>query len=427
VQVEEETPSGEDALGWLESLAAEAEEVGAEEPAAEEPAMEEPAAEELAAAVEPEPESAVEPMAPSDEEVGEVRTEAPAEPEPSEEDARSWLDALSPEETEDIESEIEAQAAARIDDFETTAEREMPDVEEVPPEQPPAPERLEAEPFGWTAFASEVVPGEGEVAEEAEAAFGFTHFDDVEDMPESEAEALEVEQQAEAALQAEVEAELPPEDIPVSAQPVTEIEALPESEDEIVEPPVEPPVEVGAESAEPEMPIAEPEERVQPQVEVPAEEDLTAPQQVTLEPEEAAEQAPAVEAQPEAEIEPEAEEEQEPEVSEEPRPAAQVSEVTDEELDEMRAYTDSHEDDEGARLALARALWQAGEVDEAMKHYEALVESRDKMDEVLTDMERYYEERPQSASLLRTLGDAYMKEGNLDRALEFYNRAMDLL
>ena len=400
VQVEEEPPSGEDALGWLESLAAEAEEVGAEEPTAEELAQEEITTEELATeeiateelateeiATEAEPESVVEPMAPADEDVGEVRTEAPAEPEPSE-DALSWLDALSPEETEDIESEIEAQAAARMDDFETTADREMPDVEEIAPEQPPAPERLEAEPFGWTAFASQAVPGEGEVAEEAEVAFGFTHFDDVEDMPEPEAEALEVEQQAEAALQAEVEAELPPEDIPVGAQPVTEIEALPEAEDEIVEPPVEPPVEVGAESvgaesvgaesvgaesAEPEMPIAEPE------------------------------------------------------VSEEPRPAAQVSEVTGEELDEMRAYTESHEDDEGARLALARALWQADEVDEAMKHYEELVESRDKMDEVLTDMERYYEARPQSGSLLRTLGDAYMKEGNLDRALEFYNRAMDLL
>ncbi len=362
-----------------------------------------------------EPDSVVEPL--------ELPDEAPVEPESSE-DALSWLQALSAEETEDIESEIEAQAVERIDQFEPTAEREMPDLDEVEPEPVESPEALDVEPFGWTAFEDEVVPGEGEMAEEAEVAFGFTHFDEAEDMPEAEAEALEVEQQAEAALQAEVEAELPPDYVSTSTQPVTEMEALPESEEEkIVEPPVEPPVELEIESAEPEMPIAEPEEKAQPPVEVPSDEDLSAPERVALEPEEVAESATEVEAAPSAETE----EGPEPEGLQEPRPAAQASELTEDELDEMRAYTEKHEGDEGARLALARALWKVDEIDEAMDHYEALVQSRDKMDEVLTDLERYLETRPDSGSLLRTLGDAYMKEGDLDQALDFYNRAMDLL
>jgi tetratricopeptide (TPR) repeat protein len=181
------------------------------------------------------------------------------------------------------------------------------------------------------------------------------------------------------------------------------------------------------------MPIAEPEERVQPQVEVPTDEDLVPPESVELEPEDVAELSAETDAEaaPEDEVESapveETEEEPGPEVSEEPRPAAQVSELTEDELDEMRAYTESHEDDVGARLALARALWQAGEAEEAMEHYEELVGSQDKMDDVLVDLERYYEARPSVPSLLRTLGDAYMKEGDLDKALAFYNRAMDLL
>jgi pilus assembly protein FimV len=432
-----EAPDEAEALGWLESLAAEAEDEREVEP--------EPVAE-------PEDEPA-EPVVEEDAEGGiqdlvESLGEAPAEPE-SEEDALSWLQALGAEETEEIESEIEAQAAERIDQFKPTAEREMPAEAEVEPEPQATGERLEAEPFGWTAFASEVVPGEGEMAEEAETAFGFTHFDDAEDMPEAEAEAIEVAREAEAALQAEVEADLSPEHIPASAQPVTEIEAVPESEEKVVEPPVEPPVDVETESAEPEMPISEPEERVQPQVEVPADEDLTAPESVTLEPEGIAELTPEVEAEdvaepearveiepetqpepePELETEPAAEiaEEPEPEAPAEPRPAAQVSEVTEDELDEMRAYTQAHENDEGARLTLARALWLAGEHDEAMTHYDELVQSRDKMEDVIVDLERYYEAHPNTASLLRTLGDAHMKEDNLDQALKFYNRAMDLL
>ena len=78
-------------------------------------------------------------------------------------------------------------------------------------------------------------------------------------------------------------------------------------------------------------------------------------------------------------------------------------------------------------MALARALWKAGELRESLESYGRLIRSRAKMDDVMDDLQAYSEDRPGDPTLLRTLGDAHMKVGNLQTALELFNRAMDLL
>lgn len=109
------------------------------------------------------------------------------------------------------------------------------------------------------------------------------------------------------------------------------------------------------------------------------------------------------------------------------RPEAEVSETTADELDEMRAYVKKKRSDHAARLNLARALWEAGEVQESMEHYGRLIKSSAKTEDVVADLEAYADSDLVQSGVMRTLGDAYMKFGDLDKALDIYNRAMDML
>ena len=113
--------------------------------------------------------------------------------------------------------------------------------------------------------------------------------------------------------------------------------------------------------------------------------------------------------------------------STEMRPEAEPSAVTAEDLDEMRAYAKRKRSDHAARLSLARALWHAGEIQESMEHYGRLIKAGARSDEVMVDLEQYVASGPSSASVTRTFGDAHMKNGDLVKALEIYNRAMELL
>ncbi|MGC9467903.1 MAG: tetratricopeptide repeat protein, partial [Anaerolineae bacterium] len=158
-------------------------------------------------------------------------------------------------------------------------------------------------------------------------------------------------------------------------------------------------------------------------IEEPAVEEETTPPKEITEPEAAEE-----EAKPETALEaaePETTEAEEPAVAEE---AAPVEEVTEsDEIDELRDLVKRKRSDHVSRLKLARMLWQGGEVEEAMDHYSRLIRSSAKTDDVISDLEHYVEARPDEPRVLRTLGDAYMKFGELDRALAIFNRAMDLL
>ena len=99
----------------------------------------------------------------------------------------------------------------------------------------------------------------------------------------------------------------------------------------------------------------------------------------------------------------------------------------EDELDEMRNHLKRKRSDHDTRLKLSRALWSTGEIKEAMKNYGTLIKSGAKMGEIYEDLQQYLTTHPKDSDLLRTLGDAYMKDGDLDRALEIYNEAMNTL
>jgi tetratricopeptide (TPR) repeat protein len=104
-----------------------------------------------------------------------------------------------------------------------------------------------------------------------------------------------------------------------------------------------------------------------------------------------------------------------------------VDPVSEARLEELRALVKRKRSDHASRLELARLLFATGEVQESMENYARLIKSSARTDEVMEDLERYASENPQVTTIMRTLGDVYMKFGELDKALEIYNRAMNLL
>mgnify|MGYP006284805079 CR=1 FL=1 len=95
-------------------------------------------------------------------------------------------------------------------------------------------------------------------------------------------------------------------------------------------------------------------------------------------------------------------------------------------LEERAAYVEANESDYEARLELARALWRTGDVDEAVEHYMRLIRASDLLDQVIDDLESFAAQAPKDPQPLQTLGDAYMKDGNLEQALKAYKQAMGL-
>ena len=107
--------------------------------------------------------------------------------------------------------------------------------------------------------------------------------------------------------------------------------------------------------------------------------------------------------------------------------AAPTPKFTTGDLVEMRSYVQNNESDHTARLALARALWKAGEIEAALENYALLIQADAEIPDVMADLRQAVEERSEDTMVLQALGDAYMAQGLVDQALEIYNRAMNLL
>lgn len=97
------------------------------------------------------------------------------------------------------------------------------------------------------------------------------------------------------------------------------------------------------------------------------------------------------------------------------------------ELAALREYVRAHPRDYRARLALARQLWDAGLHDESAEAYSRALRSSKLAEEVLADMEVHARERPAHPAVRRVLGDAYMRVGRLEEALETYRNALESL
>jgi hypothetical protein len=78
-------------------------------------------------------------------------------------------------------------------------------------------------------------------------------------------------------------------------------------------------------------------------------------------------------------------------------------------------------------LAKAREAFAEGDVDRALTHYQQLVEKGDGLITVITDLETAVESHPHNPDIPRLLGDAYMRNGQLQKALSLYRLALDQL
>ncbi len=77
--------------------------------------------------------------------------------------------------------------------------------------------------------------------------------------------------------------------------------------------------------------------------------------------------------------------------------------------------------DHEARLGLARAYLAQGERDEALTHYRTIIHAEATLvGEVIEDLEAAAQEAPEDLPAQQLLGDAYMKGGRLQEALEKY-------
>lgn len=89
-----------------------------------------------------------------------------------------------------------------------------------------------------------------------------------------------------------------------------------------------------------------------------------------------------------------------------------------------RAYLKQHPRDHEAWLSLARDLWRAELHEEALEAYGRLIKSGELLDKVIPDLEKRAK-KPDDAAARRALGDAYMKAGRLDEALDIYRQALE--
>ncbi|MCS6909032.1 MAG: tetratricopeptide repeat protein [Anaerolineales bacterium] len=77
-----------------------------------------------------------------------------------------------------------------------------------------------------------------------------------------------------------------------------------------------------------------------------------------------------------------------------------------------------------AVLGQAQAALQSNELAEAQARFEHLIRSGHKLDEVIVELEAYLARNPDSLIFLRLLGDAYMRAGRLQKALDAYREAL---
>lgn len=83
--------------------------------------------------------------------------------------------------------------------------------------------------------------------------------------------------------------------------------------------------------------------------------------------------------------------------------------------------------DPGERLVKARSLMAERNIADSLAEYEYLIKKKKSLAEVIDDLGKAANDFPSDISIIKTLGDAYMKINNLEAALESYSKAEDLL
>jgi hypothetical protein len=79
------------------------------------------------------------------------------------------------------------------------------------------------------------------------------------------------------------------------------------------------------------------------------------------------------------------------------------------------------------RLRLARSARDTGDIDEAVQFYDSLVSSGMLLDRVIEDIRQTVKSYPSQPMLYQVMGDAMMKDGRLQSALDAYRMALSQL
>ena len=387
-----------------------------------------------------EPVQAMEPPEIPEAEAAPGEEAAPAEAAPvEEEEIPAWLRILR-------EEGLEEPTLEEVPAEEVVAEAEVPEAEVAPAEAVPVEEEeipawlrilqeegLE-EPTLEEVPAAEEVVAEAEVPE-AEAALAEAVPVEEEEMPAwlriLREEGLEEPTLEEVpAEEVVVEAEVPEAEVaPAEAVPVEE-EKIPAwlrilREEELEEVPVEEVLAAEEVVAEAEVPEAE----VALAEAVPVEEEEI-PAWLRILREEELEEVPVEEVPAEAvEL---------PEVEEVPIAVEAVAEEVPEEavplkpelveapstIAECQARLEIEPKDYDTRLSLARAYHKEGDREAAFDQYGKLIRSGRLIEMVIKDLERASREAPDQSTMWQLLGDAYVKAGRLQKALESYREAL---
>jgi len=314
---------------------------------------------------------------------------------PTGDQALAWLEELAAGKEEELDAQMAAEGEARMAETMARAEPEEPVSEE-----PVSEEEAEEAVFGWTSMGATGGPvAIGPLAEESVA-----RSDEVSE-PEVLVPAETTEEPAVGGTS------IGAEEGPVAIGPVVDESAVFTEVEETLAQPV-----AGISAAEAGLPLEEAPEGVEVQpVGLESDADLEFVEAIAVE------EAPV----------------EDLELLEEPKVGVQpgVSDVKDvqvagesaeDSFAEERLRVASNPRDYDAWLLLARGLWDTGEHDESLEAYERLIKAGKQIDDVVEDLEEIVTQSP-AAEVRRILGDAYMKKGRLQEALDIYRTALNNL
>jgi uncharacterized protein HemY len=77
------------------------------------------------------------------------------------------------------------------------------------------------------------------------------------------------------------------------------------------------------------------------------------------------------------------------------------------------------------KLREARSAMNSGDHERALRHYGELMESGANLSVLIGDLETAAGRYSRQPLITRLLGDAYMRNGQLQKALDMYRRALD--
>jgi Flp pilus assembly protein TadD len=78
-------------------------------------------------------------------------------------------------------------------------------------------------------------------------------------------------------------------------------------------------------------------------------------------------------------------------------------------------------------LLQARAAFTQGDLVNTVSHYGKLIKTQTLLGEVITDLQKAVGQHSEDFFLWQTLGDAYMRNNQLEEAFEAYSKAEALL